>query len=124
MRMNEAVAIINMERTGYMVHFEHVEGSILRSDHFPDKHAGEALIGTEEEAWVLAAKFAAATVGKCVNFYVIGSDFRPVPRYAERMIVNRAGARSPVCICGYGPIGGCRVCDVKPCTAAGTENHG
>ena len=89
MRMGEAIGIINMERTGYMVHFERVEGSVLASDHFPDKHAGEPLIATEEEAWVLAAKFAAATYGKCVNLYVIGSDFRPVPRYAERMIVNR-----------------------------------
>jgi len=89
MRMSEAMRIIAMVPRGYMVSFERVEGHILASDYFPDKHAGEPLIPTEEEAWALAAKFAAATKRKCVNIYVIGSDFRPVPDYRARMIENR-----------------------------------
>ncbi len=104
MKMGEAIGIINMERTGYMVTFEWKQGRMLTGDHFPDKHGGEPLIATEEEAWVLASKFAAATKGRVVNVYVIGSDFAPVPRYRERMIENRAEPLikfCPVCRGGY-----------------------
>lgn len=58
MLMHEAMRIINDEPKpmGYMVSFERKEGRFLAGDHFPDKHRGEPLIQTEEEAWVLAPK--------------------------------------------------------------------
>jgi len=91
MLMHEAMRIINDEQNpmGYMVSFERKEGRFLTSDHFPDKRRGDILIPTEEEAWVLAQKFAARTVGKCVNVYVISHDFVPVPGYKARKIENR-----------------------------------
>ena len=92
MKMAEALKIIvagDVRPKGYMVTFDWKEGPILRSDHFPDKHAGEPLIESEEEAWNLAAAFAWKTVGKCVNIYVIGDDFCPVPGYRSRKIDNR-----------------------------------
>lgn len=72
-----------------MVSFEHAGDGFLRGDHFPDKHAGEELISTEEEAWRLAEAFAKATYGRCVNIKVVGSDFAPVEGWKERMIKNR-----------------------------------
>lgn len=88
MRMEAAMKIIN-KTPKYMVSFEWKEGGMLRSDYFPDKHAGEALIATEEEAWILAQKFADKTKGDAVNIYVVGSDFTPVDNYEERFIKNR-----------------------------------
>lgn len=92
MLMHEAMKIMNDEPKpiGYMVSFERKEGQFLASDHFPDKHRGEPMISTEEEAWALAQKFAARTVGKCVNVYVITHDFVPVPGYEGKKIENRA----------------------------------
>jgi hypothetical protein len=91
MRMNRALGIIETEElgSGFMVSFEHKEGGVLESDHFPDKHAGEALIATEDEAWELARRFAAATVGRCVNIYVVNRNFAPVSGHRERIITNR-----------------------------------
>lgn len=91
MLMREAMRVINDEPKpmGYMVSFERKEGRFLASDHFPDKHRGEPLIPTEEEAWVLARKFAAKTVGRCVNVYVVAHDFVPVPDYEAQKIENR-----------------------------------
>lgn len=91
MLMYEAMRVINDEPKpmGYMVSFERKEGRFLAGDHFPDKHRGEALIPTEEEAWALAQKFAAKTVGRCVNVYVVAHDFVPVPGYEARKIENR-----------------------------------
>ena len=94
MKMAEAVGIMqNVPRTvcdkGFMVCFEHVQGGMLAGDYFPDKHAGETLIASEEDAWDLAVKFAGATVGKCVNVYVIGANFVPVSGYQLRRIENR-----------------------------------
>lgn len=90
MLMHEALRIINEPKPmGYMVSFERKEGLILAGDYFPDKHRGDPLIPTEEEAWMLAQKFAARTVGKCVNVYVITHDFVPVPGYEARKIENR-----------------------------------
>ena len=49
MKFQEAIEIINgKENQGYMVHFEEKKGIMLHSDYFPDKHAGEDLIKTEE----------------------------------------------------------------------------
>lgn len=62
---------------------------MLASDYFPDKHAGEALIASEDEAWDLATKFAARTKGRCVNIYVIKANFSPVDGYRARLIENR-----------------------------------
>ena len=90
MKFKEAIDIINGEhKNGYMVSFEVKSGPILCSDHFPDKHAGEELIKTEADAWVLARQFAEKTKGKCIHIYVIGSDFRPVPGYRDKIIENR-----------------------------------
>ena len=42
MRYDEALKIINSGfNDGFMVSFEWVKGSMLHSDHFPDKHANE-----------------------------------------------------------------------------------
>jgi hypothetical protein len=84
MKLQEALDIIN--KKGFMVSFEKRDGSILRSDHFPDKHAGEKLISTEEEAWELANKFANATDETYVNIYVIDSTFSPVKNYIKYIL--------------------------------------
>lgn len=87
MKMAEAMSIINDKPPGYMVSFErHHEGCKLSSDHFPDKHAGEKLIETEQEAWRLAQRFADKMGNRIVNVYVIGSDFVPVLGYRNRII--------------------------------------
>ena len=90
MKYQEALEIINNKiNAGFMVEFEWVKSGILHSDHFPDKHVGEKLIETEEEAWELARKFASKTKGKCVNIYVIKNNFTPVEKYKLRLIKNR-----------------------------------
>lgn len=90
MKMEEAMMIMEGKPKGFMVAFERVEGSILASDHFPDVRAGEPPIETEEQAWQMAAQFAAKTRRRCVNVYVIRrEDFTPVQGYRERMIENR-----------------------------------
>ena len=89
MKFEEAMKIISKPDEGFMVDFEWERGGFLASDHFPDKHAGEKLIETEEEAWILANKFAKATKGKCVNIYVVDSNFHPVEGYQLRIIINR-----------------------------------
>jgi len=55
MTNNEDVKITdgNKGQKGFMVDFEHRTNGMLISGHFPDKHAGEPLIKTEEEAWEL-----------------------------------------------------------------------
>jgi hypothetical protein len=90
MKFEEALRIINHNPKGYMVNFEHVKHGLLLSDNFPDKHAGEELIATEEEAWALAKKFAAKTYNKCVNIYITDENFSPVPDYTIKMIKNRS----------------------------------
>jgi len=87
--MKEAMGIIEGEKDGFMVSLEWKKGGMLHSDHFPDKHAGEDLIITEKEAWMLAAEFAKKAVGKAVNIYVINADFTPVTGYREKYIANR-----------------------------------
>ncbi len=77
---------VGIRPKGYMVSFEWKRGGMLHGDHFPDKHAGEALIASEGEAWVLAYAFAQKTVGKCVNVYVVDDTFSPVPTYMERRL--------------------------------------
>jgi len=89
MNFKEAMKIIDSDDSGYMVHFEKIEGSMLRSGYFPDKHADEELIETEVEAWDLAKRFASKTKGKYVNIYVIDSNFRPVADYQNQTIKNR-----------------------------------
>jgi hypothetical protein len=90
MKMSEAIEIMNNspkgKLDGYMVSFEKREGGVLRSDYFPDKHAGEELIKTEEEAWRLARLFASSTDDSIVNIYVVGSDFIPVAGYSEKKL--------------------------------------
>ena len=92
MKMQEALDIMEKvpKPAGFMVHFEWAGDGFLRSDYFPDVHAREPPIATEDEAWQMAAKFAAKKRKRCVNVYVIRrEDFAPVPRYRERMIENR-----------------------------------
>ena len=89
MKMYDAMKIINDVPSGFMVHFEWKKGGILEGDYFPDKHAGEELIETEKEAWLLAAEFAKRTRGKIVNVYVVGREFVPVAGYREKYIENR-----------------------------------
>ena len=88
MKMSEAQKIIDGP-PGFMVHLEWKKNGMLRSDYFPDKHAGEDLIKTETEAWILAGLFAEKTKGKAVNIYVIQSDFAPVPGHRQKLIKNR-----------------------------------
>ena len=90
MKGSEAMRIIGdyeKENTGFMVHFERIEGSILHGDHFPEH--SEHLIPSKERAWELARRFADATFGECVNIYVINQNFVPVEEYEERKIKNR-----------------------------------
>lgn len=91
MKMQEALKMMAVGITpkGYMVHFEWKRGGMLYSDGFPDKHAGEPLIASEEEAWVLAHAFAQKTRGQCVNIYVVDDTFSPVKGYMDRKIENR-----------------------------------
>lgn len=86
MKIKDALDIIG-EPSGYMVSFEWCGDGMLRSDHFPDKHAGESLIDTEEEAWILANKFAKKMRGRVCNLYIIGDDFVKVPH--SKFIANR-----------------------------------
>ena len=86
MKFQEALDIINVKENGYMVSFEVRERGVLRSDHFPDKHANELLIPTEEEAWNLAERFAKATGSEVVNIYVIDHAFSPVKGYTNKKL--------------------------------------
>ena len=99
MKMKEAMALIKKsekeisakakkkELQGFMVHFEKVEGHILSAGYFPDKHAGEKLIKTEDEAWEMASRFAKATDYKeYINIYVVNNNWRPVAYYATKAI--------------------------------------
>ena len=87
MKFKDAMVIMSEPKdSGFMVSFEWAGDGFLRSDHFPDKHAGESLIETEKVAWELAGAYAEKTYGKCVNIYVTGADFSPV---GDKMIINR-----------------------------------
>ena len=92
MKMQDAMKVIKdynktkNEPPGFMVSFEKKENSMLRSDHFPDKHADEPLIESVEEAWNLAKRFGEATSDDFVNIYVIDQTFSPVSGYNKRMI--------------------------------------
>ena len=92
MKMQEAMRIMGYapKLPGFMVHFTRVNGCMLEGDYFPDVHAGEEPIQTEEQAWQMAAQFAAASWQRCVNIYVINrANFMPVADYAGRQIKNR-----------------------------------
>lgn len=91
MKLEKALEIIGEKgkdymtsEKGYMVSFEVRGGGVLRSDHFPDKHAGEPLISTESEAWELSEKFAKSTGDNYLNIYVIGDNFCPVKGYSNK----------------------------------------
>ena len=77
---------MNGIQNGFMVSFNVLEGSIVHSDHFPDKHAGEALIPTETEAWTLAKMFAETCPKNYINIYVIEHDFSPVSGYSDKKL--------------------------------------
>ncbi len=82
----EDVEVKRTEQEGFMVEFEKRKNGLLRSGHFPDKHAGESLIKTEEEAWELARKFAENSSKDYVNIYVIRQDFCPVQGYQKKIL--------------------------------------
>ena len=86
MKFQEALDIINVKEKGYMVSFDVIDGVVLKSDYFPDKHANELLIPTEEEAWDLAERFAKATGSEVVNIYVIDQNFSPVKGYTDKKL--------------------------------------
>jgi hypothetical protein len=70
MKLSTAMKIID-KKCGYLIHFEWIEGSILRTDYFPDVHSGEAPIENESEAIGLAELFADATKGNTCNLYLV-----------------------------------------------------
>jgi len=87
MKMSRALEVIagnKGSRRGYCVSFEVRDHGLLKSDHFPDVHAGEAGIANEEEAWRLAVLFAVAKhEHEVVNVTVLrASDFSRVSRRA------------------------------------------
>lgn len=86
MKLKDAMEIIDKKEEGFMVGFELREGGMLKSDNFPDKHAGEDLIPTEAEAWELAERFARATGNDVVNIYVKDNKFNPVQGYTSKKI--------------------------------------
>ena len=67
----------------YRVAFERRENGMLVSDHMPDND--ETPIGSEREAWDLAADINRCAPQAIVNIYVIRHDFKPVMDYRERM---------------------------------------
>ncbi len=86
MKYEEALEIIENKEKGFMVSFEKRKGGLLISDYFPDKHDGEDLIKTEEEAWDLAERFSKATGDDIVNIYVIDHTFSPVSGYSNKKL--------------------------------------
>ena len=91
MKMQEALSIMEAEAKpfGFMVHFIWNDKPV-RSDYFPDVRSGEQPIATEDEAWQMAARFAAKTRGRCINVYVVRSeDGAPVQDFLARLIENR-----------------------------------
>jgi hypothetical protein len=98
MKMKEAMALIKKsekvkpekpKKNGFMVHFEKVDGRTLAAGYFPDGHT-EKLIKTEEEAWILAHRFAKATDSKeYINIYVVNGNWRPVAHYTTKAIRRR-----------------------------------
>lgn len=76
----------NKEKKGFMVEFERRSNGMLISGHFPDKHAGDRLIKTEEKAWELARMFADGHHEDYVNIYVIKEDFCPVEAFEEKIL--------------------------------------
>lgn len=89
MKFEHAMGIINKSEIGFMVHFEILDGVLLKSDFFPDKYAGEKLIQSEVEAWELARRFAKATNENTVNIYVINDKFLPVTGYEEKTLKKK-----------------------------------
>ena len=96
MKYKEAIDIIRKNEknprfsktpdAGFMISFEKRSGGLLESQYFPEKHDNEPLIKTEEEAWRLAKRFAAATNESIVNIYVVDSEFSPVQGYDRKTI--------------------------------------
>ncbi|MBL4623361.1 MAG: hypothetical protein JKY89_13280 [Immundisolibacteraceae bacterium] len=87
MKMKDALAIIERTDGGFRVHFEEAKDGMLRAGYFPERD--EALIRGENDAWILARKFAGKTRCRFVNIYVVDSESRPVSGYKDKMIVNR-----------------------------------
>lgn len=81
-----ALKTIPRSKRGFMVSFEVRNGWIFESNYFPEKHDGESLIASEEQAWDLAKKFAYATGPEVVNIYVIDSTFSPVSNYSLKKL--------------------------------------
>jgi len=72
MRLLEVKDIIEKSNVkGYCVHFEHIEGSLLKGDFYPDVRNGEQPFFDRVEAIESGIEFAAATKGKTCNFYLI-----------------------------------------------------
>ena len=84
MKFDDALNIIyGKEKLGYTIHFfeKEIDGNELLPDHFPDQNICEDLIGTVDEAWLYAKRFAKNTKGKYVNIHICDGQFKPVPGY-------------------------------------------
>ena len=86
MKLSDAMKLIELNEKGYMVIFEVKEGSVLKSDHFPDTESGENLIKSEDEAWSLAERFAKATDENICNIYVTDQSYSPVRGYDKKKL--------------------------------------
>lgn len=89
MKFKEALEIMSgngNKPKGYMVHFEKYGYGVLKSDYFPDKHAGEELIKDIDAAWEFARAFAVNTDNSFVNIYLIDENFYPVSGYSQKML--------------------------------------
>ena len=80
------------EGEGYMISFEKLYGGFLGSNHFPDKHAGEALIANREQAEEIARRFAHVTGDLTCNVYIINHKFSPM---FENRIVHKRYSGGP-----------------------------
>ncbi len=88
----ERITRIKSNKKGYMVNFEVLHSSMLYSNHFPEKHEGEALIADLDTAWECARLFAKMTQGTVYNVYVVDNSFSPVDKFKSmcaRTIYNQ-----------------------------------
>jgi len=85
MKFDDALQIIQIteKKLGFTIHFseKEINENGLLTDHFPDQNICEDLIGTIDEAWCLAKKFAKNTEGKYVNICICDREFKQVPGY-------------------------------------------
>ena len=80
MKMSRALELIKYNKeinTGFMVVFRVGTNIQSKEDYFPDKHSGEKLIETVEEAWYLAKQFSKVSKNY-VGIHVVDSSFNKI----------------------------------------------